>query len=433
MSPRALLFAVLLLVTAVAVPASAADRCAGRVAAGPWTSVPVPTFSEGDRSAGLHAVSPSRPELVYVSNGRVVLRSTDGGCRWQPVLRLPGSPTQEQPFTSFARVVAIAVPERAAGARHVHLLVSDTPQDIAPHSVLGPVASGIGATRTLSSEDAGATWRTSAPLAPQGNTRGSRCTNIRSCVLSVAPSDPRVLYVGLSALNAFVPSVLLRSGNAGRTWELRSMPNDYLSVGDRLVGTPGGVDVVEVDPLAPDTIWAKAGLSTFSRSTDGGRTWTYVESGYDFRIPALDVFAAKTRPARVVVLHSGTTLSQELVRHSRTDDGGRTWFARDTAEVGLEDVEADGIAHGGRSDDIVVSVTRPAGLRGWSPRARRYVDLDRDRFAARHAPLSDVQATREKRPRFVLLGKDVLLTYRGAVGADIPVRSTTATPRRTAS
>lgn len=125
----------------------------------------------------------------------------------------------------------------------------------------------------------------------------------------------------------------------------------------------------------------------------------------------------------------------------RSTDGGCRWQPvlqlpasptqeRPPAEVGLEDVEADGIAHGSRSDDVVVSVTRPAGLRGWSPGARRYIDLDPSRFAAHYAPLSDVQATRERRPRFVLLGQDALLTYRGAVGADIRVRSTTVTPRR---
>lgn len=433
MSFRALLAAGLLLLPVAAVPASAAPACPGRSVSGAWTTVKVPSFAAaaaGDAVANLHAVSPSRPDLVYVSNGRTVLRSTDGGCRWQPVLSLPPAPTQARPFTAQARIVAMAVPEAASGAKHLHLLVNDTPQDAAPHHLGGELAAGIGATRTLSSEDAGATWRTSAPLAPQGNTRGARCTNVNSCVLTVAPSDARVLYVGLSVFSAFVPSVLLRSGDSGRTWDLRSMPNDYLGVGDELVGSPGGVDLVEVDPLAPDTVWAKAGLTTFSRSTDGGRSWTWNDSGYDFRLPALDVFAVKGRPSRLVALQSGSTRSQTIHRHSRTTDGGATWSTQEPAAVGLADVEADGIAHGNRSDDVVVSVTRPAGLRGWSPKAARYVDLDPTGLLRRHAPVSDVQATREGQPRFVLLGKGVLLTYRGPVGADIPVRTTTVTARR---
>lgn len=410
--------------------ASATPPCPGRTGSGSWTTVRVPAFSSGDPVANLHALSPSRPGLVYVTNGRSVLRSTDGGCRWTQVLSLPAAPTADRPFTAHARVVAMAVPDARSAGHHLHLLVSDTPQDEAPHGTAGPLASGVGATRTLTTEDAGASWRMSGPLAPQGNTRGSRCTNIRSCVLTVAPSDPRVVYVGLSAVDVFVPSVLLRSADAGRTWELRSMPNDYLGVGDQLVGSPGGVDVVEVDPLAPDTIWAKAGLTTFSRSSDGGRSWTWNDSGYDFRLPALDVFSAKGRPSRLVALQSGTTLSQQIHRHSRTTDGGSSWVTQEPAAVGLADVEADGIAHGNRADDVVVSLTRPAGLRGWSPRAGRYVDLDPTGLLRRHAPVSDVQATREAKPRFVLLGKGMLLTYRGPVGADIPVRTTTVTTRR---
>jgi len=271
----------------------------------------------------------------------------------------------------------------------------------------------------------------SAPLTPQAGTRGARCSSLTYSVLTVAPSDPRVLYIGLSAFGVFTPATLLRSGDTGRTWDLRAAPYDYVRPqSEQYVGTPGGVEIIEVDPNAPDTIWAKAGLGTFSRSTDGGRSWTYNDSGYDFRVPALDVFAVPGRPARLVALQSGDPNNRRIDRHSRTDDGGATWLTFNPPAVGLADVEADGIAHGDRSDDIVISTTKPGGLRGWSPKAGRYVDLDPTGLLRRHAPVSDVQASREARPRFVLLGKGVLLTYRGPVGADIPVRTTTVTTRR---
>lgn len=429
MSLRALLAAGLLLVPLAGTPGQAAPPCPGREVSGPWTTVRVPSFPSGDVDANLHAVSASRPDLLYVSNGRAVLRSLDGGCRWSSVLSLPASPTQAQPFTARARIVAMAVPEAAAGATHLHLLVSDTPQEGVPNA-LGSLGAGVAATRTLSSYDTGSSWSTSAPLTPLEGTRGRRCSSLSSCVLTAAPSDPSVLYVGLGPGGVFLPAVLLRSGNAGRSWEPRRMPLDPVAPLPGGVATGGAPDVVEVDPLVPDTVWAKSGLNTFARSVDGGRSWTYVDTGYEFQMPALDVWRAKGAPSRLVALHSGENSTQTLNRQSTSLDGGATWTTRGVAEVGLGDVDADGVAHGRRSDDVVVSLTRPAGLRGWSPRARRYVDLDPAGLLRRHAPVSDVQASRESRPRFVLLGKGVLLTYRGPVGVDVPVRTTTVTTRR---
>jgi hypothetical protein len=62
---RALLAAALLLVPLAALPATAGQVCPGRSVSGPWTSVRVPAFPTGDADAGLHAVSPSRPDLLF--------------------------------------------------------------------------------------------------------------------------------------------------------------------------------------------------------------------------------------------------------------------------------------------------------------------------------------------------------------------------------
>lgn len=207
------------------------------------------------------------------------------------------------------------------------------------------------------------------------------------------------------------------------------MPFDPVSPLPGAIATPGSPDVIEVDPLAPDEVWAKSGLSTFSRSTDGGLTWTYVDTGFDFQMPALDVWRSKDEPSRLVALHSSANSTQTLNTQSTSRDGGATWTVRRVAEVGLAGVEADGIAHGNRRDDIVVSATKRGGLRGWSPKGGRYVDLDPTGVAPARAGLRRAgnpgghaalrparQGRAADRPR--------------SGGTDIPVRTMTVTPRR---
>src|SRR5258706_5659465 len=77
---------------------------------GAWTVIPTP--GPPARPATVFAVDPYVPSRLFASDGRVVWRSADGGCRWTAVfdvasasstLDLPGPP-------EVTRVVAVTVP-----------------------------------------------------------------------------------------------------------------------------------------------------------------------------------------------------------------------------------------------------------------------------------------------------------------------------------
>jgi len=89
--------------------AGAGGACAVRTA-GPWTVIPTPGPPAGPTT--VYAVDPYVPSRLFASDGRMVWRSADGGCRWSTVfdvasasstLDLPGPP-------EVTRVVAVTVP-----------------------------------------------------------------------------------------------------------------------------------------------------------------------------------------------------------------------------------------------------------------------------------------------------------------------------------
>jgi len=106
-APAAALAALaLVFAPAVIGPGAGADQagsggaCAVRTA-GPWTVIPTPGPPAGPTT--VYAVDPYVPSRLFASDGRVVWRSADGGCRWSTVfdvasasstLDLPGPPDE---------------------------------------------------------------------------------------------------------------------------------------------------------------------------------------------------------------------------------------------------------------------------------------------------------------------------------------------------
>ena len=133
----------------------------------------------------------------------------------------------------------------------------------APHTFyFGGTGGGVWKT-----EDAGTTWR---------NVSDGFFSEGSIGAIEVAPSDPRVVYVGTGSdglrSNVSTGRGVYRSRDAGKTWEW---------VGLRDAGQIGGV---RVDPRDPNTVYVAVIGNAFTpsatrglyKSTDGGGHWTRV-------------------------------------------------------------------------------------------------------------------------------------------------------------
>lgn len=351
---------VLLSTSLLTTPASARD-CGLKVrpgmAGGRWTSTRVPRFpaesQDGaevvEQDIGAYAIDEKNPSRMFVTNGRSVMRSTDGGCGWKSVYSLPTIET-----TVSRLITSIEI----GGAKDLYLTVASE-VDPGITTQLGPLRpdqllSAFPVT-VLHSADDGRTWNEGLIPTPIGGWP----------VLRVAPDRPEVVYLAIQMgvqvqssspqLETF-RTLVYRSGDAGATWELRS---EILSDGTRprAGGPPGVAFGLLVDPLDADDLWLWDPISV-QRSSDGAATWTAVkglDSGsFGQGAAAIDVFHRRGMPARVVVAPplycvpslAGISCPAPFIFWS--DDGGRDW--RKVAVPWF----VGSVAHGRNADSVVI-------------------------------------------------------------------------------
>lgn len=298
----------------VAPGAVAAGACANVTPKGDWTSILAPSFSTGPQTLTSYAVDPQRPQVIWVTNGKTVVRTADGGCTWKERFKLELLPSLDIPISSaLATISSVVVPEDPAADGEVFLLVEERLDGSDPDGP-GPLPGGIGLRpHVVKSEDDGADWKAQDQGLPVvGDPRALR----------FAPSNADIGYV-------FVGNDLYATTDGGESWQQRgSHPNvrDY-----------------GIDPQVPDDIWFWAGA--LLHSTDGGRS-----SAANNYVPNFvthgSVYRAPGGRARIMVYDA------EGGGWWRSDDSGRTF----TPNVNSPSNEVISIATGAGLDSMVISV-----------------------------------------------------------------------------
>ena len=187
----------------------------------------------------------SVPEVNTVaaaSDGSVVLagtnaglyRSPDGGATWAPSASLPG------------QIAALAADPLNSGIAYAVVLTSTTVMEF-----VGPVTNW---TWTIyKSTDSGVTWKSSAAYTLSPVTAAvSR--------IFVNPLNPSIVY-------AFVNSALMRSTDAGATWQQLTIPAAQANLGQT------NPTAFAIAPSQPNIAYATTYYFPMMKSFDGGVTW----------------------------------------------------------------------------------------------------------------------------------------------------------------
>ena len=188
------------------------------------------------------------------------------------------------------------------------------------HFYFGAVNGGVWETR-----DAGRTWAPIFDSAPVGSIGA----------LAVAPSDPRIIYVGTGEADMRSDIAqgagVFRSGDAGRTWQPTGL-EDSQQIG-RILVDPTNPDVVLVAALGHP--YGANEMRGVFRSVDGGKTWQRTLYK-DADTGAIDLVAEPGAPSAVYASLWQTRRPPWSVYPPssgpgsglyRSADGGQTWTA----------------------------------------------------------------------------------------------------------
>lgn len=187
----------------------------------------------------------------------------------------------------------------------------------------GALYAGVDPAGLFRSDDGGATWRHVGGLRAHPSSASWMPGNGGLCLHTIVPhpSDPRQMWVGISAVGAF------HTADGGATWETRNrgvrcefMPERYPEYGQcvhKLGRAPGQTDL----------LYQQNHCGVY-RSRDGGKQWEEISGGLpsDFGFPlAIHPHDPKTVYVIPLDAEGGRYMPEAKAAVWRSEDGGDNW------------------------------------------------------------------------------------------------------------
>jgi len=273
------------------------------------------------------AVDPRNPDVVYVNNyNGGVFKSTDGGETWRPASRgytgatvtdialVNGSPDE---LFAMANTGLFFSPDggntylgRGIREFEVGTCVAISPQD--PNRIY---AANSWSGAVYFSSDGGLTWRELEQFCANSGACAYRMTAIQ-----IAPSDPRVIYVALTASQlygniytspeGYAGLGIYKSSDEGITWRQvnTGIPKGYEHIMD-----------LKVAPHDSQVAYAAVHQMGVYKTVDGGESWFPINNGLSS--PYVSTIAID--PTDPEVVYVGTFDGLGVFKST---DGGQHWF-----------------------------------------------------------------------------------------------------------
>jgi hypothetical protein len=297
-------------------PTASADPCGAVHQYGHWSAVHLPTYpmpldsgsDEAWYGATLYgsllsntgsgpwvqttgyAADANNGKRRFATNGRAILRSTDGGCTWSLVFSIdpvngPANTAQALLAGADYRVVSMAAASTSAGASTtIYAVIED--KEFESDAVSGwasPLPLYV-----LSSTDSGSSWQLNLPgINVSANvTPGGGGAGVTFGALAVSPQAPATAYLTMHFVSHSADGgsdLVYRTTDAGNSWDAPAVTGPTVPAGSLFNGAA-------VDPTDKNSVWVGAcpggtvssgGNAQVAHSSDGGRTWQTALSAAD--------------------------------------------------------------------------------------------------------------------------------------------------------